>query len=159
MKMEHVPQSSRALLAAAAGVLLAGCSTAPIDGGSTPAAAVDARATVGPLCGLGDAYGATLLTVPTSAGDYPQLKVKLFDHRVENTRVTLPAREDEPYQSGEWCTAEFNCRDLTAATVVFGARRRDRSIPVTIDARLPDGTRFTATRLARPRPGPLPQCG
>ncbi|MFL5382816.1 MAG: hypothetical protein ACJ8GN_09915 [Longimicrobiaceae bacterium] len=150
----------RPLFVFPAALLLAGCMPAAVAGGSpAPAPADDGRAIVGPRCGHGDAYGPTFLTVPTSSGEYPQLLIVTFDDRVENTTATLPARGDDQYPIGEWCTTEFNCRALTSATVVFGPRRPDRSIAVTIDALLPDGTRFTTTRVAQPRPKPTEECG
>ncbi|MFL5541218.1 MAG: hypothetical protein ACJ8J0_19680 [Longimicrobiaceae bacterium] len=150
-----------------AALLLAGRSTAAAGGGSMPAAtrgdpapaADDGRAMVGPRCGHGDEGGPSFLTVPASSGDYPQLLVVTLDDRVENTTVTLPARGDDQYPIGEWCTAEFNCQALRSATIVFGRRRPDRSIAVTIDALLPDGTRFTTTRVAQPGPKPTRECG
>jgi hypothetical protein len=136
---------SRAILAAA--VLLAGCSTAALDGG----------AILRHTCAPNDA-GAVLLIVPASSSAYPQLRVVVWRSEVAGTTVTVPG---DGGQNGNalWCTADGSCQEVTTATAAFGQSRADGSMDVLVDARLPDGSRFREARRAQWQAVPTILCG
>ena len=127
----------RPLLIVPAAVLLAGCSAAALSG----------QAILRPACAPNDAASVELV-VPASSRAYPQLRVTVWRAEVEGTTVTVPG-SDGGVGHAFWCTGETSCRELTTATVAFGKARADRSMDVTVDARLPDRTRFRKTRRAR----------
>jgi hypothetical protein len=119
----------------AAAVLLAGCATAALDGQSI----------LRPACAPTDAPAVELI-VPASSREYPQLRVTVWRSEVEGTTVAVPGADG---QNGNafWCIADERCETLTA-TVAFGRKRSDASVDVTVDARLPDGSRFRKARRA-----------
>jgi hypothetical protein len=137
----------RGFPALAATVLLAGCSNAALDG----------QATLRPTCAPNDAASVELV-VPASSSDYPQLRVYVWRSEVEGATVTVPGA-DGRNGNAVWCTASASCRELATATVAFGTKRADRSMDVTVDARLPDGTRFTAARRAQWQASQSALCG
>ena len=121
-----------------AGVLLAGCSTAALQGG----------AIVRPTCAPNDA-AAVQLIVPAATADYPQLRVWVWRplDELSGVRLTVPG-DDGRNGNAEWCRTDTEC-DQASATVAFGSIRGDRSVDVIVDARRLDGTRFREARRAQ----------
>ena len=139
----------RCLRTVAAGVLLAGCSTAALDGG----------AIVRPTCAPNDGP-ATQLTVPAATtADYPQLRVWVWRplDELSGVRLTVPG-DDGRDGNARWCRTDADC-DQASATVAFGQVGADRSVDVSVDALLADGTRFRDARRAAWRPGTSALCG
>lgn len=122
-------------------MLLAGCSTAALDG----------QAILRPTCAPNDAASVELV-VPESSTEYPQLRVVVWRSAVEGTTVTVPGAGGKNGTAVR-CRTSTDCRELPSATVSFGRMRADasggRAIDVRIDARLPGGTRVRKSRRAK----------
>jgi len=148
MKMEHLPRMSRARLAAAAALLLAGCSDASLDGG----------AIIRPACAANDGPAVQLI-VSASTADYPQLRVWAWRAAEELSGVTLTVPGSDGREgNARWCRSDAEC-EQASATVAFGSVRRDSSVEVSVDALLADGTRFRDARRAEWRASTSAMCG
>jgi len=136
------------MLPALAALLLAGCSTAALDGG----------AVIRPACAANDGPAVQLI-VPASTADYPQLRVWVWRAAEELSGVTLTVPGGDGRDgNARWCRADADC-DQASATVAFGQLRADRSVDVGVDAQLADGTPFKAARRAEWRAENPPLCG
>jgi hypothetical protein len=129
----------RVLAAAAAAVLLAGCSSDGPD--------ADGLATLERVCDPHDATAVEVI-VPAGRSDYPRLRVVVRRYDVEGTTVTVPGPDGQA-GTAAWCRTSADCQTLSSATVGFGVTQPDASIDVSVDAPLPDGTRFVAARRAQ----------
>lgn len=138
----------RGVILSTAAMLLAGCSTTALDGG----------AIVRPTCAPNDG-AATQLIVPASAADYPQLRVWIWRplDELSGVKLTVPGADDSE-GNARWCHTDTNCAQASA-TVAFGQVRADKSVDVSVDALLADGTRFRDARHAEWRPGTSVLCG
>jgi hypothetical protein len=141
------PRTKRALLAAA--LLLAGCSSGALDGG----------AIIRPSCAANDGPAVQLI-VPASTADYPQLRVWVWRplDQVSGVTLTVPGSSNGDEGNARWCRTDADC-EQASATVTFGQVRADKSVDVSVDALLADGTRFRDARHAEWRAANSPLCG